>query len=1042
MSNAIKNGRPIVAFVENAPLNRGFSTFELPTALSSPGAVMNGYPMRAFTGDTLAFSSQSATEFRELEHHLAASATQQSGRPVSVADLRAKVDVIGGYHAVQKTMFGLPLSEFSQLNLDGMAAASKAWSAAHAAEAQVALESAKASEMRPPVMEQHLTTGPPSVEGGGLTRGRVPAAPGVTTAGSSGPELAIKGLGLVGAAAVVHDATTTVSHAVDLQHQGNITGSQSAIVHFTGRTVGMLAGAEIVGAAATLAGAELGLGALPLGAAGAIVGAIGGDKLADAVDQQRIHTQQDAAGNTWTYADQQGWTRMERTLDTDAMRLNDGFPVYRQHTIPADPALTDRLNYQASNTSVELQLARPFTPADPYTQPAGPGDTHSDFGATPWQRDAQTHAWTRQVTEQVIERHAAQQRIETASPTRAAQLDQAAQHTIADNLAQSSQRIAQHYQAAYQQYGWSKHGPIPQHVSHALETSEYALQASDGHTYTRSADGSWTTPGTVWGTNTAEGNVRDELNATQLANSHANAAAASGETAAAPHAPAAGLSRTMTSPGVGEHARAQAAMHGGDAPAQRQAAKILSDQQRAEPLTTDPTPGRGQPSPTTPHMASHRDSPNGNGSPARGHESPSPADAARHAADAQAQTQATRAAEAHVQQHLASHASQVRTAEQVREAVGSVRHDAAPQRGADTHRAFDRQRYLEVGNIPVPASFDQPETLSPRSLTPVLRETHPDPAHEQTLLRDVSMINKRTEQELGKRPAWQETPSLSRHHAQARVVPDHTMERTTPVESMRHDHPAMRPMEPPKEQPAVAPAMPAPVAPQQSAPSHHGSPAMDASVPTQASSARTAEPVTRTEPLHHSTEPLHPVGEDDTYARPTPPMPSTHAPAIPVQRSMESTAEVDRDGRLLDPRHAAHPDHAMHDTIRDQLVTLHDEAGLPLSREQLDRLTASVLIEAKRSGLTDVTHLEFGENPETGKIVPTIHVLQAFRGDLDDPRTGWGAVDAQQAVNIPVEQSHQQLQTVNQQLEHQQQQNQQLRLQEQQQQGMGLTITR
>jgi hypothetical protein len=50
-------------------------------------------------------------------------------------------------------------------------------------------------------------------------------------------------------------------------------------------------------------------------------------------------------------------------------------------------------------------------------------------------------------------------------------------------------------------------------------------------------------------------------------------------------------------------------------------------------------------------------------------------------------------------------------------------------------------------------------------------------------------------------------------------------------------------------------------------------------------------------------------------------------------------------------------------------------------------------------------------------------------------------VDAQQAIHTPVEQSHQQLQAVNQQLEHQQQQNHQLRLHEQQQQGMGATMT-
>ena len=100
----------------------------------------------------------------------------------------------------------------------------------------------------------------------------------------------------------------------------------------------------------------------------------------------------------------------------------------------------------------------------------------------------------------------------------------------------------------------------------------------------------------------------------------------------------------------------------------------------------------------------------------------------------------------------------------------------------------------------------------------------------------------------------------------------------------------------------------------------------------------------------------------------------------------------------------------------------------------MDRLAAGALVEAKRMGLTDVTHLEFGE-PAKGEQMPTVHMFQAYGGDIDDPRTHWGAVDAAQAIRMPVQQSHAQLQAVNEQLEQQRQSNEQMRLQEQQNMG-------
>lgn len=51
--NAIATGKPLVAFVDGAPANRGFSNFELTTALDHPDARINGYPVSAFGSDPL-----------------------------------------------------------------------------------------------------------------------------------------------------------------------------------------------------------------------------------------------------------------------------------------------------------------------------------------------------------------------------------------------------------------------------------------------------------------------------------------------------------------------------------------------------------------------------------------------------------------------------------------------------------------------------------------------------------------------------------------------------------------------------------------------------------------------------------------------------------------------------------------------------------------------------------------------------------------------------------------------------------------------------
>ena len=525
MANAVKTGRPIVAFVENATPNRGFSNFELTTAMESPKTVINGYPTGNFGPDPLAFASTSATEYQGLEKSLVEAASKNSHHPVSLAEVRANVNVGAGYNALQKTMFGQPLADFSKLNLDQMSAASRTWTVSHTAAAVHPTTETRAAEAHTRTIEPHPPTGrPKSVVGEAEANVRI--RPGEAAKGATGGELGAasiaKGaLGVAGAAAVLYDGAHTASRASDMRQQGNLVGANSEVGHFYARTGGMLAGAEAGAAGGALVFSETGPGALIAGGLGGIVGAIGGEKIAQAVDYHHIYNQTDKQGNHWHFDPKQpdqGWTRLHPTgeLDYEAMRYSEGMPVQKYEKLTADPALKNELDYKASNVAIGLTLAHPPTPRDPYTIPANEHDTHS-LREAPWTRNPETHQWNRTIAAGLIDYRVMDYRTETASPQRAAELDRASQQIVADNVAHSPKHIAQDYQTAYEQRGWNHFGGVPPVVTNTIKSQSNALEASDGHTYTPAANGRWNTPGMLWGTNPAEGNVRDELNATRQA---------------------------------------------------------------------------------------------------------------------------------------------------------------------------------------------------------------------------------------------------------------------------------------------------------------------------------------------------------------------------------------------------------------------------------------------------------------------------------------------------------------------------------------------
>lgn len=410
---------------------------------------------------------------------------------------------------VEPRLFGLPITQVTvsreaavALHLDG----SKFFRAATLTEAGfVPAPMAKTVSIR-----QHLADVPrvaePLYSIRSASRGLVPEF--------------VRGGTVLSAAAVAWNATTTARDTATLLQQGNATGAASAIEHFGSRNLGMLGGAMLGAQVLGAAGIESGPLDLVAATVGGIGGAIAGDKVADAYDQHKIHTQTDAQGRTWHHDPQHpehGWTR---EVPSGEIGYPANHPVIGYSVMPAptwrrvqaDPALAARLTFQANNTAVELALEHVATPRDPYTQPATAQDAPSRLAA-PWQRDAASGSWSRTITDAVLEHGLKSTHVETATPSRSAELDAAAQATLAANLAHSRRGIAARYQAIYDQRGWQQLGAMPGAVTDALHAPTNTLDASDGHTYTRDAQGTWSTPGRLWGRNAAEGNLRMELDA-------------------------------------------------------------------------------------------------------------------------------------------------------------------------------------------------------------------------------------------------------------------------------------------------------------------------------------------------------------------------------------------------------------------------------------------------------------------------------------------------------------------------------------------------
>lgn len=357
-----------------------------------------------------------------------------------------------------------------------------------------------------------------------LGEGAITGESAAAARGGLRPGMVGKGLTAVAVAAVAYDFVTTGHQVLQLQSQGNATGAESAKAHFVGRNVGGIgggiAGGFLAGAGYGLvAGSETGPGAIVTGLAGGVIGGVGGaflgEKWAQQKDIDRVFTQKDKDGNEWSRdpKDPKGtWTRVAETQQVAAPG-KDAAPVYSKVRYVAGDVLANELNYKSANASYELGLANLAQPQNPYSIAPGKGDARSLDGGGNWTRNPQTQTWSRTVVDGYIEHGMKTTHTEAATPQRAAELEQASKLIIAQNAANAPAALASRYQVAYNQFGWKQYGEVPAAIKDAAAKIE-SLRASDGSTYTRGGNGEWSTPGMIYGTNQAAGNVREELNAT------------------------------------------------------------------------------------------------------------------------------------------------------------------------------------------------------------------------------------------------------------------------------------------------------------------------------------------------------------------------------------------------------------------------------------------------------------------------------------------------------------------------------------------------
>jgi len=296
------------------------------------------------------------------------------------------------------------------------------------------------------------------------------------------------------------DAILTTRRISEHLQQGNGTAAQSEFNHAVARSgggwLGGMATASVIGTSSFVPAAVVAADALFMSKAF--------DKGADLLDNRTVYHQKDNAGVQWEF-NGNNWQRQAR-MDNSAA----GPGVATEHSVGASYEKARELGAKASVSAVELALKDAPAPQDPFNLPAR-GDEGNSFGNPNWHRDAQTQQWTRQIKTDVV---GANDRgiyeTQTATPERAAQLNQQAVQRIEDNIAHGKAAIAASYLENRAATRASDFVPLVPDAVEAARARPDAILGSDNVLYQRDETGTWSHEGRV-----AQGNMALELEATR-----------------------------------------------------------------------------------------------------------------------------------------------------------------------------------------------------------------------------------------------------------------------------------------------------------------------------------------------------------------------------------------------------------------------------------------------------------------------------------------------------------------------------------------------
>jgi hypothetical protein len=143
------------------------------------------------------------------------------------------------------------------------------------------------------------------------------------------------------------------------------------------------------------------------------------------------------------------------------------------------------------------------------------------------------------------------------------------------------------------------------------------------------------------------------------------------------------------------------------------------------------------------------------------------------------------------------------------------------------------------------------------------------------------------------------------------------------------------------------------------------------------------------------------VNKEVGHVYQTPEWQANYGHAREVVAKEQQQREQQRAQNPRDPRDATHPDHAMNQSIRKHVETLHERAGHFVSNKELDHLTASVANDARTQGMKRVDEVQFSGDKNT--------LLATQNSGIHEMFAKHSVTNIQQAMQTPPEHAYQQM---------------------------------